>query len=66
MGLPDRVGGVSDWRVYRPAIWLAMLGIALVLLVSPGYIGALVLGFAIGVTVRISRRQRSTPGRRPT
>jgi hypothetical protein len=57
---------VSDWRVYRPAIWLAMLGIALVLLVSPGYIGALVLGFAIGVTVRISRRQRSTPGRRPT
>ena len=55
----------GDWRIWRPAIWLAMLGIALVLLVSPGYIGALVLGFAIGITVRISRRQRSRHGRRP-
>jgi hypothetical protein len=41
-----------DWRVYRPAIWLGMLGIALILLLSPPYIGAAVLGAAIGIALR--------------
>ena len=48
----------SDWRVFRPAIWLAMLGIAVTLLVSPPYIGALPIGAAIGVSLRILRRRR--------
>jgi hypothetical protein len=57
----------NDWRVFRPAIWLAMVGVALVLLVSPPYIGALVLGFSLGVAFRIERRRRAparTPARR--
>ena len=51
----------GDWRVWRPAIWLTMLGIALILLVSPPYIGAAVLGGAIGVGIRILQRRRSPP-----
>jgi hypothetical protein len=47
----------SDWRDWRPAIWLAMLGVALVLLVSPPYIGAVVLGGAIGAAIRIRQRR---------
>jgi len=38
----------GDWRDYRPAIWLTMLGIAVMLLFSPFYIGALFIGAAIG------------------
>lgn len=48
----------GDWRVYRPAIWLAMLGVALILLVAPAYIGAVVLGVSIGVGARIYTRRR--------
>jgi hypothetical protein len=48
----------GDWRAFRPAIWLAMLGIALVLLVSPPLIGVAVVGGAIGVGLRIERRRR--------
>jgi hypothetical protein len=55
---------VSDWRAYRPAIWLAMLGIALILLISPPYIGALALGAAIGVGWGIDRRRRVARRRR--
>jgi len=57
----------NDWRVFRPAIWLAMLGVAVLLLVNPPYIGALVLGLSIGVALRIERRRRAparTPARR--
>jgi hypothetical protein len=43
----------GGWRVYRPAIWLAMLGIALILLVNPPYIGAAVLGAGIGIALRV-------------
>lgn len=52
------------WRAFRPAIWTAMLGVALLLLVSPAYFGALVLGIAIGITVRIQRgrTRRRTAG----
>jgi hypothetical protein len=48
----------GDWRIYRPAIWLAWLGIALILLVSPPYIGAVLLGGAIGAAIRIRQRSR--------
>jgi hypothetical protein len=49
----------GDWRVYRPAIWLAMLGIALLLIVSSTpYIGATLLGVAIGVGLKIATRRR--------
>jgi hypothetical protein len=47
----------GDWRDYRPAIWLAMLGVALVLLVNPIYIGGALLGAAIGVALRIRQRR---------
>ncbi len=48
----------ANWRVYRPAIWLAMLGVALILLINPPYVGAVLLGGAIGVALRIQRRLR--------
>ena len=48
----------GDWRDFRPAIWLAMLGIALVLLISPPYVGAILIGGAIGVALRIARQRR--------
>jgi hypothetical protein len=59
---------MSDWRVFRPAIWLVMLGIALMLLVTPVYIGAAVVGGALGVGLRIEtgrrRVARGAPARR--
>jgi hypothetical protein len=48
----------GDWRVWRPAIWLAMLGDAVMLLVNPPYIGALFVGGAIGAAMRIRQRIR--------
>ena len=48
----------GDWRDFRPAIWLAMLGVAVMLLVTPFYYGALFIGAAIGVGVRIEQRRR--------
>jgi hypothetical protein len=48
----------GDWRDFRPAIWLAMLGIAVMLLVSPFYFGAVFIGAAIGAGIRISQRRR--------
>jgi len=48
----------GDWRDFRPAIWLTMLGIAIMLLVAPFYIGALFIGAAIGAAVRIEQRRR--------
>jgi hypothetical protein len=50
----------GDWRDWRPAIWLAMLGVALVLLISPPYIGGVAIGGAIGVAIRIYQRRRLT------
>jgi hypothetical protein len=59
---------MNDWRVFRPAIWLGMLGIAVMLLVSPVYIGILFLGGALGIGVRIEmgrrRIARGAPPRR--
>jgi hypothetical protein len=48
----------GDWRDYRPAIWLAMLGVAVMLLISPAYLGAVPLGAAIGAAIRIRQRRR--------
>ena len=48
----------GDWRDWRPAIWLTMLGIAVMLLVSPFYFGALFIGLAIGSAIRIHQRRR--------
>jgi hypothetical protein len=48
----------GDWRDWRPAIWLAMLGIAVMLLFSPFYLGALFIGAAIGAAIRINQRRR--------
>jgi hypothetical protein len=48
----------GDWRDFRPAIWLAMLGIAVMLLVVPFYFGAVFVGAAIGAAFRIRQRRR--------
>jgi hypothetical protein len=48
----------GDWRDYRPAIWLTMLGIAVTLLFSPFYLGAVFFGAAIGAAIRIHQRRR--------
>jgi hypothetical protein len=48
----------GDWRDYRPAIWLAMLGIAVMLLVNPFYLGAVFIGGAVGIAIRINQRRR--------
>lgn len=48
----------GDWRDWRPAIWLVMLGIAVMLLVAPWYLGAIFLGAALGASIRIGQRRR--------
>lgn len=45
----------TDWRAYRPAIWLAMLGIAVALLISPAYLCAVPLGAALGIALKVRR-----------
>ncbi|MFL5861522.1 MAG: hypothetical protein ACJ780_12180 [Solirubrobacteraceae bacterium] len=59
---------MNGWRAYRPAIWLGMLGLALILLIEPPYLGAVVLGVAVGIAirVRVARRRaaRGLPPRR--
>ena len=47
----------QNWRAYRPAIWLTMIGIAVILIVSPHYLGAFFLGGAIGAVIRIRQRR---------
>jgi hypothetical protein len=49
---------MQDWKVYRPAIWVAMLGVALALVVNPPYIGVVVIGVAIGIGIRIVTARR--------
>lgn len=48
----------GDWRRWRPAIWLAMLGIAVALLVNPFWWSAVFFGAAIGAAIRIRQRDR--------
>ena len=49
----------GDWKDYRPAIWLAMLGVAVMLLVAPFYLGAVLIGAGLGVAIRITQRRRA-------
>jgi hypothetical protein len=59
---------MNDWRAFRPAIWIGMLGVALLLLVTPFYFGAVLLGAAVGIASRIEtgrrRAARGLPPRR--
>jgi hypothetical protein len=55
----------GDWRDFRPAIWLAMLGVALVLLVSPPVIGAVLIGVAVGLAIRTAQARRRGLSLRP-
>ena len=48
----------GDWRDYRPAIWLTMLGIAVMLLFKPFFLGAIFIGAALGAAIRINQRRR--------
>jgi hypothetical protein len=48
----------GDWRDFRPAIWCAMLGLAVMIVVRPVYIGAVFLGAAVGLAIRIEQRRR--------
>jgi hypothetical protein len=50
----------GDWRDYRPAIWLAMLGVAVALLFTPWYFSAIFFGAALGFAIRIVQRRRSS------
>ncbi|HET9104697.1 MAG TPA: hypothetical protein VFN55_15195 [Solirubrobacteraceae bacterium] len=56
---------MTDWRRYRPAIWLAMIGIALVLLVSPAVFGFLVMGMGAGLALRLRFPRPRRSGRPP-
>jgi hypothetical protein len=47
----------EDWRVWRPAIWIAMLGAAIAIAFSLP-IGVAVIGGAIGVALRTRQRLR--------
>jgi hypothetical protein len=49
----------GDWKDWRPAIWLAMLGVAVALVVTPWFWGALFWGAAIGAAIRIRQRRRA-------
>jgi hypothetical protein len=57
---------INDWRAFRPAIWIGMLGVALLLVVTPIYFGAVLLGAAIGIAFRVQTgRRRVARGRPP-
>lgn len=49
---------MQDWRAFRPAIWIGMAGVALILLVTPFYFGAALLGAGIGIALRIETGRR--------
>jgi len=57
-------GRAEDWRVFRPAIWVGMLGIAIMLVLSL-YIGLAVVGGAIGIGARIQISRRRLAAGRP-
>jgi hypothetical protein len=48
---------MNDWRRYRPAIWLAILGVALALVLNL-IAGAAFIGAGVGVAVIINRGGR--------
>ena len=57
MRVPDRVAlsvPMEDWKRYRPAIWLVILGLALALVLNL-IAGAVFIGAGLGVGVLIAR-----------
>jgi hypothetical protein len=57
----------GDWRDFRPALWLAMLGVAVALLLNSALYAAPFLGGAIGISIRVLQARRGlaqTPPRR--
>ena len=57
---------MQDWRVFRPAIWMAMIGIAVMLLVAPAYFGAALIGAAVGIALKIQTGRRRIARGSPT
>jgi hypothetical protein len=55
----------GDWRDYRPAIWLAMLAVAVALLVTPWLVALPLLGGAIGYALSVPKRRARGLTRRP-
>jgi uncharacterized membrane protein len=45
---------MNDWKRYRPAIWLAILGVALALVLNL-ILGAVFIGAGLGIGVIIAR-----------
>jgi hypothetical protein len=54
---PGGQPAVNDWKIFRPAIWTVMLGIA-VMLVLNGYLGIIVIGAGLGIGLKIETRRR--------
>lgn len=48
---------IRTWKTFRPAIWLGMIGLALILVVNL-YLGIAVLGAGIGTAARIQANRR--------
>jgi hypothetical protein len=48
----------GDWRDYRPAIWIAMVAVAVALLLQPWSISLVLLGGAAGYALGVPRRRR--------
>jgi hypothetical protein len=55
----------NDWKIWRPAIWLTMIAIAVALLFNPWYFAAIPLGMAIGVAIRIEQKRRRAAAAAP-
>ena len=49
---------MNDWRIFRPAIWVGMLGIAVLLLIQPPFFGVAIVGAAIGIALKIEVGRR--------
>ena len=65
--MPDRrvirAPAPGGWRDYRPAIWTALVGVAVVALVSPWPVSIFFFGAAIGIGLRVRQRHRRARGR---
>lgn len=48
----------NGWKQWRPAIWLAMIGVAVLIVISPWYLAAIPFGAALGSALRIRQRNR--------
>jgi hypothetical protein len=61
MSAQDQHGGgegADGWKRWRPAIWLAMVGVAVMLVFSSFWLGVVFIGAAIGAAIRIEQRRR--------